>query len=417
MTHSWKKLLILCLLALPLISCASDNQTTAQPSETNTQPQSPPLPNVDVINVTRQSLSPSREYIGTTEPLREIVLRSQGEGQLLELMVDVGDRTFAGQTIARLDDTLLKASLYRAEAELVSLQSGVTEAQADVISALAAVESAQVRLAQSQTDANRLQQLYEEGAIALREVELAQTEVQTGKQEVLAAQSQVKVREAAVETAKGRIIAQQAVIAEEKKRLAYTEIKAPRDGYVLQKLTEEGNLIQTGGEIITLGDFSQVKVAVAVSELELENLVLGKTVEISIDAFPQEKFTGIVNRISPSADGNSRQIPVEILLSNPQDRLKRGLLARVKFVNDNPRLVIPESALNVGGKDLNNQVFVLDSQALENKVVARQVTLGKSRNGMVEILAGLGEKDRIVARSNRILTNNQSVKISAISVE
>ena len=97
--------------------------------------------------------------------------------------------------------------------------------------------------------------------------------------------------------------------------------------------------------------------------------------------------------------------------------MKRGLLARVKFVNDNPRLVIPESALNVGGKDLNNQVFVLDSQALENKVVARQVTLGKSRNGMVEILAGLGEQDRIVARSNRILTNNQSVRISAMSVE
>lgn len=77
----------------------------------------------------------------------------------------------------------------------------------------------------------------------------------------------------------------------------------------MERLTEQGNLIQPGGEIIKIGDFSQVKVNVAVSELELKNLKLGKKVGVNLDAFPQEQFTGIINRISPAAERDSRQIP------------------------------------------------------------------------------------------------------------
>ncbi|MBD2394430.1 efflux RND transporter periplasmic adaptor subunit [Cyanobacterium aponinum FACHB-4101] len=408
---SFIKFSCLLLFLFPLASCGNPPETTAQEEES--LPPSVRIPSVDIQAVSREFLTPTREYIGTTEPLKEVIIRSQAEGQLLDLTVDVGDRILKGQTIASLDDTLLNASLARAQAELISLNSAVTEAQSDVISAQAEVESARVRFQQAQVDANRLQQLYEEGAIAKREVELAQTEAKTAEQTLKSAQSQVKVREAAVETAKGRITSQKAVIAEEKKRLAFTKIKSPSDGYVLERLTEEGNLIQTGGEIISIGDFSQAIVKVAVSELDLEKVALGKTVNVKLDAFPNQTFTGIINQISPAAQGDSRQIPLEILLSNPEGKIKQGLLARVKFTADNPSLTIPESALQVGEQD--NIVFVVNNQSSETKVIAKQVTLGKKRNGKVEVLTGLNEADKIVSRSSNPLEDNQKVKLSAIS--
>lgn len=405
------------LLLSPLTGCFMESKTEAQ-EEQEVSPNSPP-PAVDVIKVTREFLNKSREYIGTTEPTKQIVLRSQAEGQILSLKVDVGDKVSQGQVIAQLDDTLLKAALYKAEAELASLQSAVIEAEADVISAQAQVKSDQIRFAQTEVDANRLKELYDDGAIAKRDVELAVTEAKTAKQSVKASESQVKVKKATVETAKGRIISQKAVIQEEKKRLIFTQIKAPSSGYVLERMTEQGNLIQPGGEIIRIGDFSQVKVNVAVSELELQNLKLGKTVNVNLDAFPQENFTGIINRISPAANQESRQIPLEILLSNQDQKISSGLLARVTFSNnENPPILIPESALkieNPRGNKLSNTVFVLDNINGNEQVMTRQVTMGENKNGKVEILSGLNSNDRLIVRSTGKLENGQTVRLSAIS--
>ncbi|MGI0480901.1 efflux RND transporter periplasmic adaptor subunit [Geminocystis sp. CENA526] len=415
--RQWGSITALFVALLPLGGCFWEAKSEAQ--EERVVRQAPSIPAVDVVKVSTGILTQPREYIGTTEPIKEVILRSQAEGQILNLTVDVGDRVTAGQVIAQLDDTLLKASLYRAEAELASLNSAVTEAEADVISAQAQVKSNQVQLAQAEVDANRLDELYNEGAIARREVELAQTEAKTVQQAVISAQSQVSVRQAAVKTAKGRITAQKAIIDEEKKRLNYTQIKAPSSGYVLERLTEQGNLIQPGGEVIKIGDFSQVKVAVAVSELDLENLALGKSVNVTLDAFPNEKFTGIINRISPSADRNSRQIPIEILLSNPQQKINGGLLARIKFSQNNVApIVIPETALKINNPReniLSNTVFVLNNSIDNPQVTTRQVTLGQSRNGKVEILNGLTTNDRIVVRSSDKLENGQTVRLSVIS--
>ncbi|MBL1208488.1 efflux RND transporter periplasmic adaptor subunit [Geminocystis sp. GBBB08] len=405
------------LLLLPLSGCFWEKKTEAQEEKPITQTSL--SPSVDVIKVTRGVLTQPREYIGTTEPIKEIILRSQAQGQILNFKVDIGDKVTQGQVIAQLDDTLLKAALSKAEAELVSLNSAVIEAQADVISAQAEVKSNQVRLAQLEVDARRLEELYNEGAIAKRDVELAITEAKTAKQSVKASESQVNVKKAAVETAKGRIISQKAAIEEEKKRLIFTQIKAPSSGYVLEILKEQGNLIQPGGEIIKIGDFSQVKVNVAVSELELEKLKLGKTVNVNLDAFPEQKFTGIIKRISPAAERDSRQIPLEILLNNQEQKINSGLLARVRFSNnETPPILIPESALKIGNPretKLSNTVFLLDNINGNEQVITRKITLGENKNGRVEILAGLNPDDRLIVRSTGKIENGQKVRLSAIS--
>lgn len=413
--------LIISLLTITgLISgCIVDAKTEATKTVTQSSPNVKQIPSVDVIRVTQGSLIEAIEYIGTTQPVKEIILRSQAEGQLIDLTVNIGDRILAGQIIARLDDSLLQAEVAKAEAELASLFAEVMQSEAEIESALAQVESALATLTQAQIDAERLENLFNEGAIAKREVELARTTEKNALQGVKSAQAQVNLRKAEVKAAKGEITSQKAIIEVERKKLAYTEIKAPSNGYVLEKFTESGNLVQPGNEIIKIGDFSQVKVVVSVSELELSQIKPNQLVKVKLDAFPHKIFTGTITRISPAADATVRQIPVEIILDNPNQLISSGLLARVSFLDTRkPPIIIPETALKLADDSLlttNNSVFILDNSTDYTKVISRKVILGKRNNGKVEILAGLKSQERLVIRSSEPLENGKEVKLSVIS--
>ncbi|MBE9166427.1 efflux RND transporter periplasmic adaptor subunit [Pleurocapsales cyanobacterium LEGE 06147] len=173
--------------------------------------------------------------------------------------------------------------------------------------------------------------LAETGAIPQQQAETFQTTAKVARQAVLAAREQIRNEEQAVAAASGRIAAQQAVIDQEKQRQAYSQVVSPLSGVVIARINEPGNLMQPGGDILTIGDFSRIKIVVPLSELDLGNIFIGQKVEVRLDAFANETFSGQVSRIAPSADPNSRQVAVEVSMANPDGRIKAGLLARVGF--------------------------------------------------------------------------------------
>jgi HlyD family secretion protein len=377
---------------------------------------------VDVAIARSGLLREEPEYTGTTTAFRVVSLRSQVEGRLLALNVDMGDAVKGGQVIGQLDDALLLTALKQAEAELAARKSEVARARTLISNARVEVEQARLQVVQAQADSQRQQKLLKEGAIALQSAEQSQTQARTAAQALRAATEQVSTEQQAVAAAQGRVVAQQALVAEEKERRSYAKLTSPIAGVITEKVTEPGNLLQPGNEVLKIGDFSRIKVIVQVSELELGKIQLGQSVQVSLDAFPNKKYTGKVIRISPAADTTARLVPVEVEIPNTDGKIGSGLLARVNFQSTvQQRVVIPQTAIqqpsptNRETPNRNGTVFVINNTDGKPKVTSKSVTLGEKGDSKVEILSGLQPGESYVVRSGKPLKDGQDVRISVIS--
>jgi HlyD family secretion protein len=426
------------LLALAAIALSGCNATPKENATARTPPTGT-APNreiaVDVAIAATAPIGSAREYTGTTQPAREVALRAQAEGQLRQLNVDVGDRVKQGQVLAQIDDTLLSAATAEAQAELASRRTEISQLQARVSDARTQVEQNRLLLQQAQSNAARYNSLAKSGAISAQQAEQYRTQADTAAQVLRSSQAKVRAEQQAIVVANGRIEAQQAVLAQQQRRKSYAIVKSPLTGTVLTRSTEQGNLVQVGNELLRLGDFSQAKVTVQVSELDLANVRLNGTANVRLDAFPQQKFTGQVTRISPAANPTSRLIPVEIVISNASGNVGSGLLARATFDRASiDRVVVPLAALqddrnnNSANPRANNQrtatdsprptqgrLFVINRQGDRSTVSARTVTLGQQIDGRVQILSGLNPGERYVARAGRPLKNGDPVRASILS--
>ncbi|MBD2567841.1 efflux RND transporter periplasmic adaptor subunit [Anabaena lutea] len=418
-------LLMTCMLGLAMLtgSCGSlpKESAEAQSRQPGGRERGNSETAVDVAIAQTNSLSPSPEYIGNTTAYRIVSVRSQVEGRLLALNLDVGDTVQRGQIISQLDDVLLKTGLQQAEAELAARQSEVARAMTQVSNANAEVEKARLEVVQAKADSQRQQKLLKEGAISEQAAQQAQTKAQTAAQALQATIEQVRTAKQAVAAAQGIVFAQQAAVSGAKERRSYSRLISPITGIVTEKVTEPGNLLQPGNEVLKIGDFSRIKVVVQVSELELGKIQVGQSVQVRLDAFPETNIMGRVTRISPTADSTARLVPIEVVIPNSGGKIGSGLLARVNFDTETPqRVVVPETAINdfqrqTQREDNNGTVFVVDEKDGKPKVKERTVTLGKTANGKVEIMSGLQPGESYVVRSSQPLKDGAVVKLSILS--
>ncbi|MEB3224988.1 MAG: efflux RND transporter periplasmic adaptor subunit [Synechococcus sp.] len=400
--------------ALFSTGCALEQNSNAQPTGRQEQTDKPPLVEVAIASGMETTSSPS--YTGTTMALKQVVIRARVEGQLLTLDAEVGDFVRQGQILATVEQDLPRTDVSEAQAELAARQFEVKEAESVLAEAKAQVERNRAELKQAEADAQRLKKLAEAGAITAQQAEVAQTQKVTAAQILKASQEQVITRQQAIAAAQKRVIAQQAILAQAQESLTYTQTVAPQSGIILSKKVEAGDTIQAGQTLLEIGDLSAIKVEIQISDRDLSQFTQGQRVNVALDAFPGETFSGEVTRISPVADAAARLIPVEITIPNPAGKIATGLLARVSLNNPNTNtaVMIPATALKTGATE-QPTIFVPVTQGEETTIQVRPVQVGKEDNGLVEILSGLRAGERYIIKGDRPLETGQMVRLSLLS--
>jgi membrane fusion protein, multidrug efflux system len=298
--------------------------------------------------------------------------------------------------MATIEAEGVRSQAASSRAGVTSAQAGVSSAEAGVSGARAAVEAAESQLALARERAASAQLLYSQGAMSRLDFQAAQAQVEAAQAQVVASRSQVVAAQGQVAAARGQVASAQTAATSAGEQAARTYVRAPFSGAVSIRQAEVGEAVNPGATLFTLVSTSALEMAAQVSADEVGQVQVGAPVEFHLDAYPNERFSGRVARIEPTADPSSRQVGVYLQLANPGN-LVGGLFATGTIVTGSldQALVVPEDALRgtTGGGN-EGYVLVVDNGVLRQRPV--RVT-GRDRvRGIVAVEGELRQGDRVV---------------------
>ena len=213
-------------------------------------------------------------------------------GRVTRLAVEEGDRVSAGQFLLQIDPENLQAAVNRGEASLEATRA--TRTQAEV-----SVETAQVNLELARENLTRQEELWSLRLIARELYDQAIAEVEVRKTEL-------RVREAEVEAGTQRIRQEQAMLESARYDLTQVTITSPIEGIVTRRNIEEGETVvigtmnNAGTVLLTIADFSILEAELEVDETDIPTVTFAQSAEITIDALPDNIYTGRVTEIGNS---------------------------------------------------------------------------------------------------------------------
>ncbi|MBI2427369.1 MAG: efflux RND transporter periplasmic adaptor subunit [Ignavibacteriales bacterium] len=322
---------------------------------------------------------------------RKAAVASKGTGRLEYLGVIEGDRVKTGQIIGRLESSDVEASLGQAKANLSVARAGLEQA-------LAEREDATANFGRQTT-------LFAQNSISRAEYDGANARYKRAIAGVSSAEASIKFAEANVRSAEVQ--------------LEYTLIRAPFDGVVLTKNANVGEVISpfgaaagSRGAIVTVADMTSLEVEADVSESNIEKIKEGQPCEITLDAYPEQRYPGFVNKIVPTADRAKATVLTKVRFSQLDERVLPEMRAKVNFLSDakkqetknsEPKISVPASAVTT--RDGQKIVFVVKGDIVEEKAV----TLGEIMGSRIEVKQGLSSGEKVVLRPAETLKTGTKI--------
>lgn len=309
-----------------------------------------------------RDITQSISYSGSIESRNRVKIGSEIPGRVSALFFEELDNVREGQMLVKLEDVEIKAQLNQAQE---------------------ALNQAQINLVNIRKNLNRVEKLFKKGFASKEQFDSAQQAFDVGKALVKQNQSSLEV-----------------VLA----RLEYTSIRAPISGTIVSKSVTIGEVVAgplSGGfitmptAIAEIADLSDLEVHVDVDEVDIGKIKVGQKATISVDAFPDKRFKGVVKEIA-SMTSSRREIGiayrVKVHIENPEKLLKLGMTTNVDFVIGSRKRVlsVPRGAVLAQGD--RKIVFTVNHQ----KADRREIVAGIEGEEFVEITSGLQPGEMVI---------------------
>jgi len=190
-------------------------------------------------------------------------------------------------------------------------------------------------------------------------------------------------------------------------RLDKTVIKAPFDGVITERHYEQGDVVPLHSHILTMIDPESLQVRIHLAENWIPQIQLDDQVEIRIDALDNSAHPGLIKRIHPTIDANTRKGTVEIAFKPVPFGARAGQLARVTLkTRPSSRLVVPSHALHHDAKGA--YVYVVGEKSTTSKIY---VTKGAQYGDAIEITSGIHDNDAVVIKGFNGLRHGKKVEV------
>ena len=321
---------------------------------------------VEVTKVAFERVEHYLEAVGSFLPEDEVTISTEVEGIIKKRFVDEGDQVKRGDLLIKIDDEKFRLQVEETEASLREAEATLKNAKGSL---------------------SRMEQLLSEKVVDQQRYDDTFTKFHLGK--------------AVVENVRAKLKRYQ-------RSLNDTEIVAPLDGVVSERMGSEGEYVKVGAELLKIVEINPLKLTFTLPEKFSGQVRMGQTVEVKAKAFPGEVFTGSVYFISPTVNLTTRTLEVKAKVENKDYRLKPGFFVDVKLLTDinEQAMVLPEGAVVMR----EEQFVVLTVQ--EEKIQFKSVIPGKRFERKVEILEGVGRDDIIVVSGLSELTEGTKVSIA-----
>jgi len=311
---------------------------------------------VRVTSVIRRDIADYLETNGSLEAENEVDIVARTTGPIVELNVEEGDFVRAGQVLARIDAAEIEAQL------------GI----------------ARVNLAEAELAWNRAQESYREELISQEAYDLAKSNFDASAAQIVGTEI----------------------------LLDYTEIRAPFDGLIIERVIKNAEHVSNNARLFRISDFDPLLCPIQLPEKDLPRLKLDQPAYLTVEAYPGVRFPARVLRISPVVDPATGTVKVTLEVQ-AQGRLRPGMFASVFVETDihENAIVVPKQALVL--ESTSDTVYVAMDDG-EGGTVARrrELELGYEESDSLEVLSGLVEGEDVVILGQDNLSDQTPVTIA-----
>jgi len=358
----------------------------------------------------------------------KIEVASKVVGRVAWIGVEKGDKVKAGQVLVRLEDDEYRAQLLQDQGELANLQAKLQELQngsrpEEIEKARADTEQAKADLEDARVSLDRTKQLVREGVLAKQSLDDAQAKYDGDRAKVASLQRTLDLavlgpRKEEIAQVRGQIDQARGGLEYAQTELDNTIIKAPVTGTILDRNVEKGEFVTNGfvgdkgakGYLVTMADLNDLQVELDISQNDFPKLGPHQKGVITTDAYPDRKYQGTIEQVSPEADRAKATVQVKVRVLNPDEYLRPDMNATVSFYNDAKAalaseakrvVVIPQGAVQ------NGRVFVV----VNGRARARRVTTGGAAEKGVLVQSGLIGGEDIIVSPPASLKDGQKVEV------